>query len=417
MNKTFTTLIAFIFGITAAHSEKYVGGDISLLPEYESHGAIYKTHDGKQISSLLPWLHEQGMNSMRVRLFVDPSKYKGSDKDPNACQNLEYITPLCKRIVENGFDLMLDFHYSDTWADPAKQYTPADWAGLNDEELYEKIYSYTKECLTYLKNEGVVPTFIQPGNEISYGMLWGPEGTPSSSQKKALMGSNANWDRFGKLLKQAIKACREVCPDAKIIIHNERVAQVNVLTNFYDKMKALGVDYDIIGLSYYPYFHGDINILEKALNALQEKYTDKNIMIVETGYSYKWEVPGTTHDLSSKYPYSDAGQNKFITDLITMLDKHPSVNGLYWWWFEYNAFNTSLSGWYNAPLFDSTNGRATSALKTLCKFAENSGVNEIIRDESQKKIWYDLNGNIINEPHGKGIYILQTSKGTFKIAK
>ncbi|MDE5757969.1 MAG: arabinogalactan endo-1,4-beta-galactosidase [Allobaculum sp.] len=235
-----------------------MGGDISLLPEYEDAGAQYKTQEGTAISDLLPWLHDEGMNAMRVRLFVNPVDHKikyPSKYDPNACQDLEYITPLCKRIVDEGFKLMLDFHYSDTWADPAKQWIPESWRGLTDDELYQKIYDYTKETLSSLKASGISPAFIQPGNEISYGMLWGMEDDPSSSLKKTFMGSDANWARFGKLLDRAIKACREECPDAKIVLHTERVAQPDVLTNFYDQMKKMDVDYDIIGLSYYPYFH------------------------------------------------------------------------------------------------------------------------------------------------------------------
>ncbi len=123
---------------------------------------------------------------MRVRLFVNPEDYSGADKDANACQDLEYIVPLCKSIKENGFSLLLDFHYSDTWADPAKQWTPKAWENLTDEELYAKIYSYTKECLQTLNDAGATPDFIQPGNEISYGMLWGPVGT--SSPKKDVYG-------------------------------------------------------------------------------------------------------------------------------------------------------------------------------------------------------------------------------------
>ena len=284
-------MLAALVSLPAFAATHWVGGDISLLPDYEKAGAKYKTHEGKPIADLLPFLHDEGMNAMRVRLFVDPDKYTGADKDPNACQTLEYIIPLCKRIKDDGFALMLDFHYSDTWADPAKQWTPADWAGLTDEELYRKIYDYTSETLATLRGEGIVPDFIQPGNEISYGMLWGPYGT--KNPRKTFMGSDANWDRLGRLLKEAIRACREQCPDAKIVIHTERVANVAVQNNFYDRMRSLGIDYDIIGLSYYPYFHGDMSVLDKALTSLEGRYPDKQIMIVETGYSYKWEVPGT----------------------------------------------------------------------------------------------------------------------------
>lgn len=395
-------------------AQRYVGGDISLLPEYEKAGATYKTHDGQPISDLLPWLHDEGMNAMRVRLFVNPADHKAnypSKYDPNACQDLEYITPLCKDIVDNGFKLMLDFHYSDTWADPAKQWTPQAWKDLTDDQLYQKIYDYTKESLETLKEAGVTPSFIQVGNEISYGMLWGAEDASSSSLKKTYMGNSANWERLGKLLNQGIKACHEVCPDAKIVIHTERVAQVDVLKNFYDQMKSLKVDYDIIGLSYYPYFHGDMDLLDTALSTLQSRYPDKNIMIVETGYSYKWEVPGTTITLTNKWPYSDAGQDQFAKDLVSTLEKYDNVDGLFWWWMEYNAYNTSLSGWYNAPLFDSTTGCATSALKTICSYAENSAVGEL-ESTMQKgdEIWYDLNGRIVRDLSAPGIRISSSKK-------
>lgn len=414
MKKFHLVFACLLSAVLPAVAQHFVGGDISLLPEYEKAGVIYKTHDGKPINDLLPWLKEQGMNAMRVRLFVNPADHKAkypSKYDPNACQDLEYITPLCKRIVDNGFNLMLDFHYSDTWADPAKQWTPESWRGLTDDQLYQKIYDYTKETLLTLKEAGITPAFIQPGNEISYGMLWGTEDSPSSSLKKTFMGSNANWDRFGKLLNQAVKACREVCPDAKIVLHTERVAQVDVLKNFYDKMKSLDVDYDIIGLSYYPYFHGDISVLDNALNTLQSRFPEKNIMIVETGYSYKWEVPGTTHSFTNKWPYSDEGQDKFAKDLVATLEKYKNVDGLFWWWMEYNAFNTSLSGWYNAPLFNSLDGCATSALKTICSFAKDSGVGSLTdRSAQQEDVWFDLSGRRVTDMNAPGIRVSRNKK-------
>lgn len=396
-------------GLTNAVAEqRYVGGDISLLPDYEAAGVQYRDRSGKIIPDLLPWLKEQGMNAMRVRLFVDPEAYTGSDKDPNAKQSLDYITPLCKRIKDTGLDLMLDFHYSDTWADPAKQWTPKAWENLSDEQLYEKIYEYTKASLQHLVDAGATPDFIQTGNEISYGMLWGKNTDPEASLKKTFMGNNANWDRFGKLLRQAIKACHEVCPDAKIVIHTERVAQHAVLSYFYDKMNQLDVDYDIIGLSYYPYFHGNLDVLKKALSELEKKFSGKEIMIVETGYPYKWEVPGTTHDVSKDYPYTEAGQDKFVADLVKTLHEYSDVDGLFWWWLEYNAYGAGLSNWYNAPLFDSTTGKATKALTTLCTFLDVTNSIDTFLPDSQEQgdgKWFDLNGREIKAPTAKGIYI------------
>lgn len=396
----------------ASADERYAGGDISLLPEYEDASAIYLDPDGKPIDSLLPWLRAEGMNAMRVRLFVNPDRYKEthpSDYDPNACQDLEYITPLCQDIVKNGFGLMLDFHYSDTWADPAKQWTPIDWQGLTDEQLYQKIYDYTRSTLLSLKEAGVVPAFIQPGNEISYGMLWGSQ--DSKNPLKALAGSEANWERFCTLLRQAVKACREVCPDAKIILHTERVADPATLVNFYRQMDKYSVDYDIIGLSYYPYFHGPLSKLRSALDRLAADFPGRETMIVETGYPYQWEVPGTTVNTSGTWPYSYDGQAKFITDLITLLEEYPHADGLFWWWMEYNAFGTKLSGWYNAPLFDSRNGRATPALRALCSFAGDSGIEETeVGEDEDDGFWYDICGRRCAEPSEPGIYVRRGRK-------
>ena len=407
MNTRKLILLLSLCVISVASAQKYVGGDISLLPEYINANAKYYNYQGQSVSSPLQLFHDEGLNAMRVRLFVNPSDYTGSDKDPNACQDLEYVKSLGKQIKDAGFDLILDFHYSDTWADPAKQWTPAAWVSLTDEQLYEKIYEYTKDALTQMCDAGATPDFIQPGNEISYGMLWGAYNASASSLKKCYVNSSANWDRFTTLLENAIKACREVCPDAKVILHTERVQQTNVLSNFYTKMNNANIDYDIIGLSYYPAWHGNLATLESALNAMTTAFPDKDIMIVETGYSYAWAIPGTSFDYSSVYPYSDAGQNSYTVDLISLLNKYDNVKGLFWWWMEYNANGTSLSGWYNAPLFDSRTGRATAALSSLKTFKESSSIENITTDrvENADDVWYTISGQRIKRPTEHGIYI------------
>lgn len=400
------TFFNMAFAVEEDSEYRYVGGDISLLPLYEEAGAQYKTHDGKPISDVLSFCKEEGMNGMRVRVFVNPDDYDGPDDDPNACQTIESVIPLCKRIKDTGFALILDFMYSDTWADPAKQWTPKQWQGYNDQQLCSAVHEYTSQSLLTLKEAGVVPDFIQTGNEISYGMLWGAHDAAEKDLKKTFMGSNNNWARLGQLLNSATSACREICPDAKIIIHTERVAQPNVQRNFYNQMKSLGVDYDIIGISYYPYFHGSLSTLEKAIVELETDFPEKNIMVVETGYSYAWKVPGTNQQVD--YPYSDEGQDQYAKDLVAMLRKHAKVDGLFWWWMEYNAYGTTLSDWYNAPLFDSRTGCATSALTTLCTFAEgNSGITSPIRDTSTGNVrWYNIYGQPVDHPSTfKGILI------------
>ncbi len=156
---------------TMAPAQKYVGGDISMLPKYEQAGVVYKDKNGNTVSDVIAFFKQEGLNAMRVRLFVDPTQ----DNDKAVCQDLDYVKTLGKRIKDAGMQLLLDFHYSDTWADPGKQWTPDAWKSLNDADLANKVYEYTKDCLQQMKNAGAEPDMIQTGNEISYGMLWGTE--------------------------------------------------------------------------------------------------------------------------------------------------------------------------------------------------------------------------------------------------
>lgn len=411
-------ILQFIFCACTmmVQAQKFVGGDISLLTKYEENGSKYYDHNGNVINSPLAFFKTEGMNAMRVRLFVDPSKASTDDKGQGVCQDLAYVKALGKRIKDAGLHFMLDIHYSDSWADPAKQWTPAAWLSLSDEQLYTKIYEYTKDVLTQLNAVGATPDFIQTGNEISFGMLWGAQG---SNANRCYLGNNANWNRFTTLLKNAGKACREMCPNAKIVIHTERVAQPNVLSNFYNQMNNANLDYDIIGLSYYSYFHGKLNVLENALNTLDTYFPNKKIMIVEAGYPLKWTVPGTTIDYTSEYPYTDAGQKKFTDDLITLLNKHSNVNGLFWWWMEANEYGRTGSSqvtnhWYNAPLFDNETGRATSALSEMRKFiTEDTTVELIEMEENKDSRWYSIDGRQVSQP-SKGIYIHEGKKQVVK---
>lgn len=352
--------------------ERYAGGDISLLTKYETNGAKYLDHSGKPVTDVLTFFKDAGMNAMRVRLFVDPSKASDEDKGQGVCQDLSYVKALGKRIKAAGMKLMVDFHYSDSWADPAKQYTPDAWKDLTDDQLYTKIYEYTKDCLQQLKAAGATPDMIQTGNEISYGMLWGVKG--SASLKKCYVNSTANWQRFTSLLIQAGKACREVCPEADIVIHTERAAQSDVMKSFYNKMKAAGVDYDVIGISYYPTWHGNMATLGNTLSMLESNFSDKNIMIVEVGYNHSYQPSNVDYDYSATYPVSDEGQRKFTVDLISMLKGHDKVTGLFWWWMEANEYGLDWAtkrvtdSWYNASMFDNATGKATSALDEMKHF-------------------------------------------------
>ena len=362
-------LLIMLSASATTFAQKYVGGDISMLTKYEDVGVAYKDKDGKAVQPLT-FFKEQGLNAMRVRLFVDPSL----DNDKAVCQDLEYVKALGKRIKEAGHKFMLDFHYSDTWADPGKQWTPDAWQTLNDEALATKVYEYTKSCLEELKAAGAEPDLIQTGNEISFGMLWGVSGT--TANRCYIDSPDANWNRFFSLLRKAGAACREICPDAKIIIHSERVPEKNVLIDYFDRIKTASIDYDIIGLSYYPAYHRDLATLEGALKALEDKNYGKDIMIVETGYSYAWALDGTTFDYTATYPYTEEGQRQFTADLITMLNKHESVKGLFWWWPEDNGNKGVTDKWWNAALYNHDTGKPYAAFYELKNFLPNGDAND-----------------------------------------
>lgn len=386
--------------ITQAQEPLYVGGDISLLPKYEEAGVVYKDKEGQIVSDVLAFFRQQGQNAMRVRLFVSPD---GSDKA--VCQDLDYVKALGKRIKDAGLKLMLDFHYSDTWADPAKQWTPAAWQDLNNDQLQDKIYEYTKDCLQQMKAAGAEPDFIQTGNEISYGMLWGKSGT--TANRCYTNSSDANWNRFLSLLKKAGQACREECPQARIIIHSERVPKPDVLTDFFDRMKAGDIDYDIIGLSYYPAFHGNLSTLETALTALERKQYGKDMMIVETGYSYSWALGGTEYDYTKTYPYSEEGQRQFTADLVAKLKNHPGVKGLFWWWPEDNGNKQVTNNWWNAALYDHNSGQPYAAFYELSAFAQGSTAITAPQAKPQcSQGWYSLQGTPLSgQPSHPGVYI------------
>ena len=205
-----------LLAATQARAQQwFVGGDISLLPRYEEVGQKYYSKTGlTEVPDVLQFLKSSsvGWNAQRVRLFVDPE----GDPDPAVCQDLDYVTSFGKRIKDEGFAFMLDFHYSDTWADPAHQTVPKAWQTLTTATaLAGKVYDYTKASLEHLVAGGATPDFIQVGNEITCGMLW--------ELGRVNSGSVNNWNNLARMLKKAVEACREVCPEAKIIVHLEHI--------------------------------------------------------------------------------------------------------------------------------------------------------------------------------------------------
>lgn len=360
-------IVALLFVPSALAIDcRWLGGDISMLPALQRQGAVYRDSAGNAINPY-DLFRQQGWNMMRVRLFVDPANASPTHRDEGVCQDLDYVASLCRTIKQSGFEVMLDFHYSDTWADPGKQYTPLRWQRLDGTALADSIYHYTRRCLAVLRQAGATPAMIQVGNEITNGLCW-PVGHVDPT-------GSGNWEVLAGLLAAGCRACRDVCPDAQIIIHTEKAGQWPVTRSYYRHLDDAGLDYDIIGLSYYPMWHGTIKNLGATLDSLAATFPRKPVMMVEAAYYYEHDgVSRGDEDFSQCPPGTIQGQRQFAAALVAELLRHSNVAGLFWWFPEENAHGLPCRrGALNRGLFDNRTGRALPALYELSAFVEANG--------------------------------------------
>lgn len=343
----------------------FTGGDISLLPSYEKYNTPYKDQNGQTIPDLISWLVDEcHWNTFRVRIFVNPV----DTKKEGVVQDLAYVKPLAKRIKDKGAFLMLDFHYSDTWVDATHIQAPVGWQGLSDSLMADTLGKYTAMVLDELNAIGATPDFVQVGNEIMYG-LCGIKVHPYAN-------ATDNWAGYVGLLKAGCAAVREKCPEAKIIIHSDRPTNKQYNQFYYQKLIDMGVDYDIIGLSYYPFWHGYLNAaqvasksdksnLADALTQLAVDFPDKDVHIVETAYNYQyWPTSGVNYNTQDVWPCSKVGQYNFVGDLIAELKwNHKNVKGINYWFPEengnggptWNANTIVIQNWLSRGLWDDNN--------------------------------------------------------------
>ena len=362
-----TTLLVFclyfVSLLPVAAQHKMLGADLSMLPVYEEAGSVYRDAEGHKIRPL-KWLKKQGWNSVRVRLFVNPDSAKQNHRNEGVCQHIDMVKRFGRQVRKAGMSLMLDFHYSDTWADPGKQYIPSAWKHCNLQQMADSVYAHTKSSLQQMVKAGATPQLIQVGNEITFGMLW-PMARVGSSKHN-------HWAQLALLLKQGVRACREVCPEAKIILHTERAYDRTTTFHFYDKMKELGVEYDIIGLSYYPIWHKSVPFFGESLDLIAQRYPDKPVMVVETAAYYSHENDRWCADPNKYgdiYPISVEGQRRFAEELVSELKRHPNVTGLYWWFAEENESGKKvIDTWLNRGLFDNRTGCALPAMEAFNRF-------------------------------------------------
>jgi arabinogalactan endo-1,4-beta-galactosidase len=250
------------------------------LPQLESRGMTF--YDKGVETDAIVILKDHGFNYIRLRVFVNPENEKGYSPNTGFC-GLENTLKMARRVKDAGLNLLLDFHYSDTWADPQKQYKPKAWEGLAFEELTTRLKTYTKSVLLELKEQGTMPDMVQVGNEINHGIVW-PEGHIS------------NLDNLAALLKAGTEAVREVDASTTVMMHLALGGQNEETVFWFDNMIARGVEFDIIGLSYYPQWHCTLDDLNANMLDIINRY-QKDINVVEYS-AFKREV----HDLVFNLP-------------------------------------------------------------------------------------------------------------------
>ena len=311
------------------------GADLSRLPEMEEKGTTYYT--GKGVAeNALEIFQSAGMNVVRLRLWVHPASTHSS---------LQEVAAFSKRIHAAGLKVWLDLHYSDTWADPGHQTKPAAWANLNLQNLKDSVYAYTQYVV-----ETIHPEYVQIGNEINNGFLWED-------------GRISHPAQFTALLKKGISATRDADTSIQIILH---YAGYKGADWFFGLMEKYHLDYDIIGLSYYSWWHGkSLSTLQLTINQLATKY-HKKVVIAETAYPFtlSWNdqtnnVVGDTSQLIPGYPATETGQEAFLWKLRDILQNSSEEGGFCYWEPEWvsskNQQSNTGSPWENLALFDFQN--------------------------------------------------------------
>ncbi len=306
-------LIAFVVQVSLTDvvfaADYAVGADLSFLKQAEEAGIAFK--DNGQVKPGLQLFKDHGYNWIRLRLFHTPTRL------PN---DLEYTIALAKEAKVMGYKFLLDFHYSDTWADPAKQYTPKAWEGKSHEELVEAVFEYTRDTLIAFRQADVTPDMVQIGNEIINGMMW-PDGKIP-----------ANWENFAELVKAGIRGVKaaadeKTCP--KIMIHIDQGGNKIRTKYFFDKLHSYGVEYDIIGQSYYPWWHGSLLDLRENLIFMANTYK-KDIIVVEAAYNWR---PAEYKDKPAPFPETPEGQRQFLDEVHRIVLSTPDNRGkgVFWW--------------------------------------------------------------------------------------
>ncbi len=299
------------------------GMDVSMIKELEDHGARYSLNGTQE--DIFHILKKCSVNMIRLRLWRDPYSNAGESYG-GGTNDLNTTIELAKRTKESGMQLLLDIHYSDFWADPAKQVKPKAWSEISGQELEGTVYGYTRQVLTDMKKSGIVPEMIQIGNEITKGLLW-PDGYIDHVQSMA------------RLLKAGIKAARTVCPESRIVLHLDFGTNNELYREWFKDLEPYNIDYDVIGMSFYPHWNGSIGQLIDNMNDISSRY-NKDVMVAETSIGYTLDnlgcngtVFGSAEEKATGYKASKKGQKEFLNDLITAVkgvENNHGIGVFYW---------------------------------------------------------------------------------------
>jgi arabinogalactan endo-1,4-beta-galactosidase len=286
-----------------------IGADLSFLKQAEDRGVAFR--DGGAAKPGLQIFKDHGYNWVRLRLFHTPKTL------PN---DLPYTIALARQARDQGFKFLLNFHYSDTWADPGKQFIPLDWKGKSHDELVRAVFEYTRDVIRAFRAAGVLPDMVQIGNEVISGMLW-PDGKLPD-----------HWDRFAEMVQAGIRGVengRGDGPRPRIMIHIDRGGDRRGTKQFFDKLHTFKVPYDVIGQSYYPWWHGSLLDLRENLDFMASEYR-KDIILVEVAYCWR---PTEYRKKAGPFAETPAGQRQFLDEVnrIVLNTRDNRGIGIFWW--------------------------------------------------------------------------------------
>ena len=314
-----------------------LGIDTSTYLEELQNNAKYYV-DGKQVDPL-DVMYVNGVSHMRIRLWNNPHDENGTNYLAGTCDVNNFLA-LAKLAQSKGYKILLDFHYSDFWADPAKQFPPKAWKDFTFEQLEQAVHQFTEDVLLTAQANGIDIAMVQVGNEITNGILW-----PHGKLTECNGGVRNGYGNLIKLLNAGISPCRKIYPDAKIMLHLERSYDQEVYNEFFTQMQLANVDFDIIGMSFYPYWHGTPDRFFANVNNC--KKFGKSIVVAELGYGFTTESftiikDGQKHQIAlntmtvddfgvvDMYPLTPQGQACFISDFIERA-QNEGVDGVFYW--------------------------------------------------------------------------------------